>query len=185
MKSATPHYHGWILADGHVHIHNRFSEYSCLNWALINFNKSAALLGLRDHIDRVLFLTESSSVNWFAKQYKAASQGLLDHQNHYRCIITEENMSLCFLNAASDRLFVIAGRQIISSERLEVLALGQSKEYPDGQPLRKIIADIKESGGIAVLPWGVGKWLGARKGIIASALRDIPDAGIFLGDSGN
>jgi hypothetical protein len=170
MKSATLQHHGWILADGHVHILDRFSELSCLDWALNNFNKAAALLELSDHIDRVLFLAESSSINWFAKQYMAARQGLFEQLNHYRCVVTEENTSLCFENTSSDRLFVIAGRQIISSERLEVLALGLSREYPDGQPLRTILSDIRENDCIAVLPWGVGKWLGARKRIVASVL---------------
>lgn len=184
MKSSTPQHHSWILADGHVHIHDRFTEYSCLDWALNNFSKAAALLELSGHIDRILFLTESSSTNWFEEKYNLAVQGLFNQRNHYRCVVTEENMSLCFENASADRLFVIAGRQIISSEKLEVLALGLSEDYPDGQPLRKILSDIR-IGCIAVLPWGVGKWLGVRKHVIASLLMDIPDTGIFLGDSGN
>jgi hypothetical protein len=185
MKSATPQHHGWILADGHVHIHKQFAEDACLDWALNNFNKAAALLNLSDHIDRVLFLTESSSINWFAQQHMITKQGLFDQHNHYRFVITEENISLCVENDSSDRLFVIAGRQIISSEKLEVLALGLSADYPDGQPLRTILSDIRKNDCIAVLPWGVGKWLGTRKHVIASLLMDLPQGNVFLGDSGN
>jgi hypothetical protein len=185
MKSSTPQQHGWILADGHVHIHDRFSEYSCLDWAVNNFNTTATLLELTGHIDHVLFLAESSSANWFIKQHNFADQGLFNERTSYRCTVTEENMSLCFENSSADRLFVIAGRQIISSERLEVLALGLVGTYPDGQPLRRIVSDIRESGCIAVLPWGAGKWLGVRRHCITSLLMDTQDAGLFLGDSGN
>jgi hypothetical protein len=185
MKSSPPQHYGWILADGHVHIHDRFPEYSCLDWALNNFNEATALLELTGHIDHVLFLTESSSVNWFTKQHNLADQGLFNERAPYQCTITEENMSLRFENSSANRLFIIAGRQIISSERLEVLALGLSGTYPDGQPLRQILSDIRERGCLTILPWGVGKWLGARRHIIASLFMDSPDAGIFLGDSGN
>jgi hypothetical protein len=185
MKLSIPQYHGWILADGHVHIHDPFIEYSCLDWALKNFSKAAGLLNLTGHIDHILFLAETASANWFTKQYNLAVQGIFNPPNHYRCSVTEENMSLCFENGSADRLFVIAGRQIISSERLEVLALGLNSDYPDGQPLRRILSEIQESGCIVVLPWGVGKWLGARKHVIASLLMDIRDTEIFLGDSGN
>jgi hypothetical protein len=185
MKSATPQHHSWIFADGHVHIHKQFAEYACLDWALNNFNNAAALLEPSDHIDRVLFLTESSSVNWFDKQRNFAEQGLIDRPNPYRCVVTEEKNSLYFENESSDRIFIIAGRQIVSSERLEVLALGLNEPYPEGRPLRKILSDILENGCIAVLPWGVGKWLGARKHVIATLLMDRPQGSIFLGDSGN
>jgi hypothetical protein len=185
MKSSTSQQHGWILADGHVHIHGRFPEYSCLDWAVNNFNTTTTHLELTGHIDHVLFLAESSSANWFAKQHNLAERGLFVEQSSYRCTVTKEDMSLCFENSAADRLSVIAGRQIISSERLEVLALGLAGTYPDGQPLRKIVSDIRESGCIAVLPWGVGKWLGVRRHCITSLLKDTPDTGLFLGDNGN
>ncbi|MDQ3773097.1 MAG: hypothetical protein M3461_01245 [Pseudomonadota bacterium] len=36
-------------------------------------------------------------------------------------------------------LYIIAGRQIVTAERLEVLALGFEGFVPDGEPIRGVI----------------------------------------------
>ena len=59
-------------------------------------------------------------------------------------------------------VLVIAGRQIVSAERIEVLALGTRTQIPDGQPLAATIDAVRADGALAVLPWGFGKWWGAR-----------------------
>jgi len=68
------------------------------------------------------------------------------------------------------RLLVIAGRQIVSLERIEVLAVDCRENIPNGLTLDATIAAMQEMGGaVPVLPWGVGKWSGERGRLVANA----------------
>ncbi len=185
MDANDPHTQSWILADGHVHVYRRFSERSCLEWALRNFNQAASRLKLGNAVDQVLFLTESADHDWFAGKRQAARHGSNSRVGRFACVATDEANSLCFENDSSERLFVIAGRQIVSSERLEVLALGLVEPYADGQPLKSILADLRATECISVLPWGAGKWTGKRRRLVETVFQDPACADVFLGDSGN
>jgi hypothetical protein len=80
---------------------------------------------------------------------------------------------------------VIAGRQVVTRERLEVLALGTVAPLRDGESIETTLGAVRDAGAAAVLPWGVGKWLGARGAIVARVLADPQWADVFLGDNGN
>jgi hypothetical protein len=85
----------------------------------------------------------------------------------------------------STRLTLIAGRQLVTQERLEVLALGTTARLADGEPIETTLAAVRDSGAAAVLPWGVGKWLGTRGAVVARVLADPEWQHVFLGDNGN
>ena len=74
------------------------------------------------------------------------------------------------LKQADQSLIIIAGRQVITKQGLEVLALFNDLQYDDGQDIQTVIDKINENNGIAVLPWGVGKWLGKRGAVITGLL---------------
>jgi hypothetical protein len=67
------------------------------------------------------------------------------------------------------RLVVIAGRQVVTLERIEVLAVACIENIPNGLTLDATIAAIQEAGAVPVLPWGVGKWSGERGRLVANA----------------
>lgn len=67
-------------------------------------------------------------------------------------------------------LFLLAGRQVVTAERLEVLALGRDLDIPDGLPLSETLARVREGDAIPVLPWGFGKWWGLRGTIVQNCL---------------
>jgi hypothetical protein len=183
MKPVTQRHQNWILADGHVHIYRHFADFACLDWALRNFAKAADSLQLSAGIGHVLFLTETSNDNWFLEQRHLARKKPQTGLGNFQRVITNEDNSLVFTNTSGKSLTVIAGRQILTAERIEVLAFGLDEAYPDGLPLQKVLFDVNEKNCIAVLPWGVGKWLGKRGKILAS-LFESPE-NIFRADSGN
>ena len=185
MTSATHHNQSFIFADGHVHIYRNFAENLCLVHALENFHKAKRSLGIPSPIDCVLFLAETPDHDWFNQQLYFALQQKDTGLGRFRRHTTEEKMSLVFSDGDSDRLTVIAGRQIVSAERLEVLALGHNGTYPDGLPLMTVLSDINTNGALAVLPWGVGKWMGARRRIINSLIKEATSPTFFLADSAN
>ncbi len=185
MKQKTHQHQSWIFADGHVHIYSNFKEFSCLAWAMENFDKAAAKHNSTARIDRVLFLAESNGYDWFKQQEAFARTDPHSLLGTYERKITNESNSLIFRETSEKYLVVIAGRQIVSSEKLEVLAMGLTEALPDGLPLQQIIAEINDRNCIAVLPWGVGKWLGKRKQILASLITKVPRANVFMADNGN
>ncbi len=77
-------------------------------------------------------------------------------------------------------LLIIAGRQIITAEKIEVLAQCTSELFPDGLPLDETIERAKATGALVVLPWGVGKWFGARGRLVAQA---VERHDVLLGDN--
>ena len=81
-------------------------------------------------------------------------------------------------------MVIIPGRQIVTAERLEVLALGCSREFPDGQPIRKVLDAVADSNATAVIPWGFGKWWGPRGRTLLDILLSNFAPPFFLGDNG-
>ena len=87
-------------------------------------------------------------------------------------------------NELGEQLFVIAGRQLVTQERLEVLALITEHGFSDGTPIAALIEEIQRRGAIAVIPWGVGKWMGGRGKVVGSLLTEKNRGKLFLGDNG-
>ena len=85
------------------------------------------------------------------------------------------------VRASGERMVIVAGRQIVTRERLEVLALGKDLEIPDGLSMADTLEQVRESGALPVLPWGFGKWWGRRGSQVESVLQE--DRELFLGDS--
>ena len=82
-------------------------------------------------------------------------------------------------------IFIVAGRQSVTAEDLEVLALGTREHIADGLPLAATVEAARRAGALPVLPWGVGKWTGRRGALVRAAAAD--QAGfpcLYLADSG-
>ena len=81
-------------------------------------------------------------------------------------------------------LLILAGSQIISSEKLEILALATRAKLPDGLPAEQVIAEMTAADAIVVLPWGVGKWLGKRGALVDRLIAAARPGMLLLGDNG-
>ena len=102
-------------------------------------------------------------------------------------VLPTEEVESVVVEQEGVRVAVCAGRQVATHERLEVLALGTAEQFPDGSDVLGTMRDVRERGGIPVVPWGFGKWLGARRAVLAKVLNAWTESGerIFLGDNGN
>jgi hypothetical protein len=169
-----------LLVDGHVHCHACFEVGTFLAAAARNFEAAKREMGHSEAVG-CLMLTENSWNHYF----RAFAEGLIERETReWRVQETTESCSLFATNPAGARLLIIAGRQVVAADRLEVLALATTREFSDGLPFQEALEKVVESGAVPVVPWGFGKWTGAR-GRIVRALLSSPEADtLCLGDNG-
>lgn len=177
-----------IYFDAHVHIQERFNLDQFLLCALDNFNRQRIVTVPQSSDTCFLLLTEAKSLDFFSKLAQQARQKTSPLPVPWQLRATGEEESL-LLNHASRpgvRMFVVAGRQLVTREKLEVLALASLAKIDDGRPLADTVDEVRNCGGLAVLPWGAGKWLGKEGGsspIISRVLLLIPClSAIMAGD---
>lgn len=121
-------------------------------------------------------------MNWFDKLRARSDQAQGTGKSTWQIHKTREPNSLLVRDDRGRSLAIIAGRQIATDERLEVLALGLNQSWKDGGEAQGIISQVASLGAVPVLPWAVGKWTGRRKRIVEDLLRS-PPAPFLLGDN--
>jgi hypothetical protein len=174
------------LIDAHVHLHSCFDIGTVLDLAWNNFEIVSRQCSDDISFKGVLCLTETSKINNYKKLQQHATErrffkGLNGNKWHF--YFTEENNCLKAICDDGQDIFVIAGCQITTAEHLEVLALATTKMFSDGQSLKHTTHQIIEKGGIPVIPWGVGKWMGKRGKFLTEFILENKDLHFYLGDN--
>ncbi len=174
-----------ILVDAHVHIYPYFEAEKLFTAAFNNFEKAATAIDKNSSYTAVLLLSETNQDNYF--NYLATlSQNNSHVSPKLQIKTTRENCSLILQEKQSDRtVYLIAGRQIVTAENLEVLALATEDQIEDGKPIETVIEQIIKRDGIPVIPWGFGKWIGPRGSILKKLLTNHKFPYLFLGDNSN
>ena len=171
-----------LLVDGHVHFYPVFDAGTFLDAAGRNFAAGARNLGLSGVGTGVLCFTESAGAYVFHRFRDGA--GRRETLGRWQLLSTGEPRSLLASADDGSRMLLIAGRQIVTVDGLEVLALGAEHAIEDGGSLEGTVAEIREADAVPVIPWGFGKWWFGRGRRIAEFLAS-PDAkGVHLGDNG-
>jgi hypothetical protein len=167
-----------LLIDAHVHLHDCFPPAAFLEHAARNFERAAGEHGWTPWRG-VLMLTESAGVDAFA----LLEAGSVD-TGAWTVESTADPVMLVARNGARE-VFLIAGRQVVSGEGLEVLLLGTRAAPADGRPIEAVLAEGERLGALRVIPWGAGKWLFGRGRLLERLLEAArAGSGFFLGDSG-
>lgn len=179
-----------ILVDAHVHIYDCFALDVLLDAALLNFRKSANNMGQKGTITAVLLLTETSSYNWFQQVHDICSSNasLFVPETDWSLQATPENTVLQAKPLKGEQgseilIYIIAGRQIVTAEGLELLALATEHTFEDGLSVSAALTAVYKADAIPVFPWAVGKWLGKRGKVLSALLSREPGKGVFLGDN--
>jgi hypothetical protein len=171
-----------ILIDAHIHIHKCFDLGSFLNSAKINF-----LALSNDYkyskFQFVLCLSESHNINFFKSLVEFATES--QKIDNWQICFTENDNTLVVSDNSKFEIFIISGRQIVTKENLEVLALGLTSDPEEYKPINEVIKYVYENKSLSVIPWGVGKWLGKRKQIVEDLILQNNKYPIYLGDNGN
>ena len=168
-----------VLIDAHVHFHPMFDWPRFLEAARESFARAKAQMGLASEVAGCLLFTETPGEHRFHELRDAgAPEGwTIKHTN-------EAHSVLCFAGDGT-RILVIAGRQTVTREGLEVLGLACDHQFSHGQPIVGIVEQINGLGGFPVVPWGFGKWHLRRKRVVRRVLRTYGPGRLGLGDNGN
>lgn len=173
--------HASLLVDSHAHFHDCFSWGTFLDSASANLARARREVPVGAESPGCLILVESAGVHAF--------DALMDGRTPARSLgweidRTDEPCSLLLRRHGRAPIVMGAGRQIVTAERLEVLALGFRGNVPDGRPVREVVQEVTARGALAVVPWGFGKWLGARGRILRTLIEENDGSLLCLGDNG-
>jgi hypothetical protein len=151
-----------VVVDTHGHVDVRHD----LKTSLAHARRSLAALGPPEGTALAVVLTERYGEHLFA-----------DMQRDPGCIPglavrpTADAAALRVGLSPEESLTLIAGRQIVTAERLEVLAMGTfSLDLRDGLSADATLEMVTRAGAFPVIPWSPGKWLGARGRLLGSLL---------------
>lgn len=162
-----------IALDTHVHIYPFYDLHRLLDSAHRNLSRNAP--GAERF---AICLTER------AGHFAFEAMARHDLQPHvWKVAPTPERNVLLARTEDGRALHILAGRQIIAAERIEVLALGADLRIDDGQPARELLARVRDSGALPVLPWGLGKWWGTRGQLVQQLVDESAPGDFALGDT--
>jgi hypothetical protein len=161
--------------DAHVHFHRLERVVPTLDSAVENFTR---VCPSGRSITGVLLLAQGAHELIFEKLSE------LEVIGDWRLSrVGSEPMSLT-ADLDGRRLIIICGRQIRCQKGLEVLAIGTVTRFPEGLALDETMELVNADGGLAVLSWGFGKWLGARGALIERMIAEGVSGSFRLGDNG-
>lgn len=174
-----------VLVDAHVHFYSVFEEARFFEGAWSNVRRCAVDNGLPEDTFGWLCLTETGRDHAFAAFAGRAGDA---SREGWSFRATAEDCSLVVCRDGREVLGLVAGRQIVTAEGLEVLALGTTARFPDGAGLDATLERVRRTDALAVLPWGFGKWTARRGALVEERIRTAGESGtgrgLFLGDNG-
>ena len=162
-----------LAVDAHAHLHPAHRIDRWLSAALANLSG----LGGGEPVERVAFLADTARAEGF---HQLADRRVAPAQDVER---VPGRVPALVVSRAGERLHVLAGRQLVTRERVEVLALGTRASLRDGLALGDTLAAVRAAGATAVLPWSPGKWLGPRGRLVAAALEAAAAGELVVADS--
>lgn len=159
--------------DGHVHLYPGMEAARVFDAAHRNMRHAAP-----GAVAFCLLLTETSRDGAFG----ALASGRMALGGWHTRRLPQDPAALIAADGAGRELTLIAGRQIVSVEGIEVLAPATRVRFSDGRPVAEILQALRSQGTPAILPWGLGKWLGRRGRRVAELVgHGMP--GVLLGDN--
>ena len=176
---AEPESH--ILIDAHAHLYDCYDLNTYFLSATKNFARASQVHAAQKAYTYCLFLVNGAEKG--IDRLNTAPNSAVA-----QILKVEKTQEPCTLLVSKNNceIIVIGGRQLVTRENLEVLAVGTRKNFKEHRPLNEMIEDIKQEGALAIVPWGFGKWWRTRGKIIEDYLRDAKDSSeLAIGDSGN
>jgi hypothetical protein len=164
------------LIDAHAHLHGCFDAGRWLSAAADAFGAAAAELALAPPLTGILLLADHQGAEGFSRLLHTTPVG-------WQLQRTGCGLALRGVDSQGRGMLIVAGAQIRTAERLEVLGLLTAAAIPDGLELGAAVQCVLDAGGVPVVPWGFGKWT-LRRGKLLRAALERAEPRFLLGDNG-
>lgn len=162
-----------LVVDTHLHV------YPWYNLGQVLTALTANLAALDGEAVQAAVLTERADCSLFAD----LRDGRTALPPPWTLSRTDEGESLLVTREGGEEIFLLAGRQIVTVERLEVLSLLADPRGLDGRKARDVVKAVTAGGGVPVLAWSPGKWLFHRGRIVAELVDHFRAGDMLTGDT--
>ncbi len=163
------------IADTHLHLYPNYDIDAAFTCFLQNTSTTSEQI-------RIACLAERHDCHFFESIRSGDTQ--LEHFSVATNKTSDSAKELTLRSTQSDQEFtLLPGRQVISSENIEVLALACTQQIEDGLPAREIIKQVNAAGGLAVVAWSPGKWFFSRGKVVATLLDQFRNDSFVIGDT--
>ena len=169
-----------LIADSHVHIYPFMTVESVLEAASRNFFETGTSVQGSETVG-LLVVADPEGVRGFERILEFGDGS--GKVGGWR-IESADHRSVTLRKSSYNPIVAIRGQQLISREGLEVLAIGHDGELRSGLRLSSLLEKVRDAGGLSVIAWGAGKWLGRRGRVITEVI--VAESGrsdIMLGDN--
>lgn len=178
-----------LIADTHVHLYPSYNLNAALDNAFFNLSQLYSTwkikqpsLSFQESNPPVflLCLAERRDCHYFRDLKN--NPDLLSSRR-YHVVRGEEEQSLTIRRQSGEEIIIIAGRQVVTREKLEILALTMDQDEFEGLPAKQTIDFILGHGGLPVLSWSLGKWLHARGKVVRDLIESGKPNELVIGDT--
>jgi hypothetical protein len=168
------------LIDTHVHYYPfcTFPEY--FDAAYSNMQAAAKQINSFLPFTSILCLLETQTSHWYQELLGIATS--TKQIGNWQLESLDSDQLLRLTKNNENELLLVPGKQIITSENLEVLIIGVTDEIPHKIPVKFYIEKYSDSH-LVIIPWGVGKWLGKRGRIVSNLIQQHSNHKFALGDN--
>lgn len=163
-----------LIIDAHNHLYPCYDLVTAFNYLRLNLQK------LAPEAVRAAFFTERSDCRYFSDIMRGAIK--IDNKD-FKIEPLDAKNGLVLLEKDGHPLYLFPGRQIVASERIEILALATDAMIPDFTPASDIINTVQDQGGTPVLSWAPGKWSFGRKKVVTQLMDRFSPGQMSIGDT--
>ncbi len=170
-----------LVIDGHVHIYKHYDWADAINALITNLSHARRPLAPYQPIIPIGLLAESKANRFYNEVIERGSPLI---KGSLQLEAGPDTDSLVIRDAGIIKGYLIAGRQWVTSENLEVLALGHNTIISNRLPLGETIQAITDQGAVPVLSWSPGKWFFGRGKLVNSLITSHAPGSFLIGDIG-
>ncbi|HNW60591.1 MAG TPA: hypothetical protein PKI62_13005 [bacterium] len=163
-----------LIIDAHVHIYPDADLALAIARGLANMDEAKP----DKETAKIWLLTERADCEAFVQLQSSVRIGM------YHILPTAEPEALRIQLGERIVLYIMAGRQVVTSEGHELGLLATGLTLPDRElDAAGCIAAAREAGALASINWAPGKWSGKRKQSLLPLFAAPPPPHLLIGDS--